>query len=52
MNEFPANLKIIVICGARRTGTTLMNQIICCDPGANRQVGEARIVTQLLEVFS
>ena len=52
MSQLPANTRIIVICGPRRTGTTLMNQILCADPGANAQVGEARIVTRLLEAFA
>ncbi|MEM7192962.1 MAG: sulfotransferase [Pseudomonadota bacterium] len=52
MSSLPVDLRIILISGARRTGTTLMNQIICSDPGANSQVGEARIITKFLEAFA
>lgn len=52
MTSIPPNLRIIIICGARRTGTTLMNQIVCSDPGAHPQVGEARLVSQILKTFS
>ena len=47
-DDFP--YRITVICGARRTGTTLMNQILCSDPGTHAQIGEARLIAKLLEL--
>jgi hypothetical protein len=37
--------------GARRTGTTLVNQILCNDPKANPHVGECQLLTRLLGTF-
>jgi len=42
-----APLNVVFVLGARRTGTTLLNQILCNDPGANPHVGECQLLTQL-----
>ncbi len=44
-------MKTILILGPRRSGTTLMNQILCNAPGTNPHVGEAQILTRLCTVY-
>lgn len=41
----------ILICGARRSGTTLMMAVLCSDPRANSLMPECQILTRLVEAF-
>lgn len=43
--------RIIIVLGARRTGTTLVNQILCNEPRANPQVGECQLLARLCEDY-
>ncbi len=42
---------IIIILGPRRTGTTLLNQILCSDPDSNPHVGECQLLTKICSTF-
>ncbi|MEM0915493.1 MAG: sulfotransferase [Planctomycetota bacterium] len=44
----PAHL---IVTGARRSGTTLMQQVLCSAPTASPQFAEARVIAKLLELF-
>ncbi|MBX3497639.1 MAG: sulfotransferase [Parvibaculum sp.] len=44
-------MNVVLIFGARRTGTTLLNQILCNDPDANAHVGECQLLTRMLGSF-
>lgn len=46
---FPSALSFIV--GLRRSGTTLVNSILCSDPAANPQIGEAQPLLHFLEAI-
>lgn len=41
--------QVILIMGARRTGTTLMNQILCNDPRANPHVAECQLLVNVCD---
>lgn len=41
----------ILVTGARRSGTTLLNAILCADSQANPVIGEAALVCKLMEVM-
>jgi hypothetical protein len=43
---------LVFILGTRRSGTTLINSVLCADPAANRQISEAQLLTRLLAGFS
>ena len=36
---------LVFILGTRRSGTTLVNSVLCADPAANRQISEAQLLT-------
>lgn len=40
----------VIVSGSRRSGTTLMQQVLCSAPTATPQIGEARILVKLLEL--
>lgn len=44
-------VRIFIITGGRRTGTTLLNGILCSDPRANRLGQEAQLFTRLIEGY-
>ncbi|MEM6334682.1 MAG: sulfotransferase [Planctomycetota bacterium] len=48
MATSPAHL---VVTGARRSGTTLMQQVLCSAPTASPQFAEARVIAKLLELY-
>lgn len=41
----------IVVCGARRAGTTLMMAVLCSDPRANPPLPEAQALTRMVEAY-
>jgi hypothetical protein len=43
---------LVFIAGTRRSGTTLVNNILCADPHANPHIGEAQPLTHLLQAFA
>jgi hypothetical protein len=43
---------LIFIVGPRRSGTTLLNSILCSDPTANPLIGEAQPLTHLLAAIA
>ena len=42
---------VIIICGGRRTGTTLLNAILATDARANPLGPEAQILTRIVEAY-
>ena len=40
-----------LLAGARRTGTTLLNAVLCSDPATNPLVGEAQLLTRTVETY-
>ena len=44
-------MSLIFVTGGRRTGTTLLAGVLCADTGANPLIGEAKIITKLMEVL-
>ena len=45
------NPEVIIICGNRRSGTTLLNAILCSDPRSNKLGQEAQLLTRLIESY-
>lgn len=45
-------MRVILIGGAQRTGTTLVNQILCAVPGAHRRLREAAYLRRLVAVYT
>jgi len=43
---------LIFVVGPRRSGTTLLYNILCSDPGANEHIAEAQPLTQLLDALA
>lgn len=43
--------QIILVTGPRRTGTTLLNAILCADRQANPVIGEAAMICKLMEIL-
>lgn len=50
-SESCANLKLVIISGPRRSGTTLLNAICCSDQRANELGQEAQVLTRLVEAY-
>ncbi len=44
-------LNFIFVTGGRRTGTTLLNAVICADTDANPVIGEGMLICKLMEVL-
>jgi hypothetical protein len=44
-------VKLIVVCGGRRSGTTLLTAILCSDPRCNPLGQEAQFLTRLVEAY-
>lgn len=42
---------IFFVVGARRTGTTLLQSVLCSDPTVNPLVGEVQLLTRWVETF-
>ena len=45
-------MSLIFVTGGRRTGTTLLAGILCADTGANPLIGEAQMITRLMQVLA
>jgi hypothetical protein len=43
---------LVFVVGPRRCGTTLVNNILCADPAANRHIAEAQLLQRLLNSFA
>jgi hypothetical protein len=43
---------LILITGPRRTGTTLLNSVVCSDPAVNPLIAEAQLLTRFAEAFA
>jgi hypothetical protein len=44
-------ISLHIVCGGRRSGTTLLNAILCSSPLANELGQESQILTKLVEVY-
>lgn len=43
--------ELAIVTGGRRTGTTLMNAVLCAEPDANLLGPEGQVLTRLLEAY-
>ena len=47
----PSHVAPTIVCGGRRTGTTLLAAVLCSDERANPLGQEAQILTRIIEVY-
>jgi len=52
MRNSAEGFRIVLVCGAERTGTTLLQRILCSDPTAIPVVGELPIINTIIDVVS
>jgi hypothetical protein len=48
----PKHVSLIFLVGPRRSGSTLLYNVLCSDPGANAHVAEAQPLTRLLDALA
>lgn len=44
--------QVVIVTGGRRTGTTLLNAVLCAEPDANELGPEAQLLTRFVEAYS
>ena len=51
MADNSMSLRIAFLVGGRRTGSTLLHNLLCGSPDAHRYVGEFQFLTRILDAF-